>query len=267
VKPERPPVRPTDRAKGKATAKRVGRTERAEALMSALRPVVRLHLPRLRQSSDLHRDFAAFFGECLPIWLNHYSAIDGLLTDKIDLETAVFYGVPDRLSRWLIELLAGRPAVRILPTFHRQHLTRALDLLRARLEPDLDPPVTVIPIPLDTDNRPADRSADPDRFMASLAIELEDEIASFGARVFFANPQPKPATVDERKAARRQRLEIYFHVAEYRHIKMTFTQVCKLAGVPWMGTGSGRDWRNGKLRDLSPVSRKIEAVIGFRTIK
>jgi len=65
-------------------------------------------------------------------------------------------------------------------------------------------------------------------------------ISDFATAVFFANPQPKPATVDERKAARHQRLEIYFHVAEYRHIKMTFTQVCKLAGVPWMARGPPR---------------------------
>jgi hypothetical protein len=247
------PVRPTAKSKIKIKA---SPTERAAALLSALRPIVRHHLPLLRRSADLHADFCTFFRECLTPWLNYYTAIDGLLTDAIDLETAVFYGVPDRLSRWLIELLAGRPAVRILSAFTRRHLTRALRLLSRRLDPP-DEPVRIELLP--------DDPFDP--LTNSLALELEDVISDFATAVFFANPQPKPATVDERKAARHQRLEIYFHVAEYRHIKMTFTQVCKLAGVPWMGTGSGRDWRNGKLRDLSPVSRKIEAVIGFRTIK
>lgn len=250
-------VKTTPKAKIKASP-----TERAEALLSALRPIVRHRLPLLRQSDDLHGDFARFFGECLPVWLTHYSGIDGLLRDKVEVQNAVFYAAPRTTAGWLIKLLNDPPVDRILSTFTRVHLTRALRLLCQRLEPPGS-----IGMELPQDNGQNDRDVvDPAPFItADLALRLEDTIANFATAVLFPDPQPKPATVAERKAARNQRLDNFFHLAEYRRIKMTFTSVCKLAKVSRLGTGSGRDWRNGTLRDAAPVCRKIEAVISFRT--
>jgi len=100
------PVRPTAKSRSRSRPARP----------NGPRPCCRRCVPSCVTTSPtptvrrLHADFCTFFRECLTPWLNYYTAIDGLLTDAIDLETAVFYGVPDRLSRWLIELLAGRPA-------------------------------------------------------------------------------------------------------------------------------------------------------------
>jgi hypothetical protein len=249
--------------KAKAKAKPVTSTDRAADLLSRLQPIVARHLPLLRRSADLHGDFAEFFGECLPIWLNHYSAIDGLIADRLDLETVVFRGVPGILSDWLIELLNGRPADRILSAFTRRHLTRALRLLSHRLEPPDDPLGMVLPtVGQDPD------TIDPAHIITeSLALELEDEIADFGAHVFFADPQPEPTTDAQRRAARERRLENYQHVAGLQGVKTSFSEVCRIAKVRRTGRGSGEMWKEGKLPDDGKVSRAIEAVLDFRSIR
>ena len=165
------------------------------------------------------------FERGLPCLLHHYGE---LLADYWDLSRAVKTTLPVMLC-WRIQgVVRSRPVSDLYPRHVRLYISRAVELLEWRIEPGgdwLSGPALQPAIP-----------ADPTE--VHLLADLEDVVRRFGASVLIGGPPPPPATVDERAVARHRRLQQYVEVWRLQGMKVTFSDVCRTAGVRRDGRGS-----------------------------